>query len=496
MRRLSPAVWLTLAGIAVATALLDWWMPLTGDDLEFQQFLLADDPRGPVRHAIAFVIASLMSCTGRLFDFAGPIMVWALPQWLTSAITGVMGAVYFYAVLRAARVPRHRPATALLTIVATLIVTPWWDSLWLRTCQYNYVWGAAFCLLFITSFISRPGRREPTLRTLALTLLAFLAGATHEQTGVAMTVTLAGFALWRGSWRGWTRTQWCMAVALGVGTLITISAPSIWHRAATESYHFPVVTLLVTTLPLFSVTVAAIAVCLCFAGSRRRVAAALGREGLFILIAACVAAVIAVASGVPGRTGLFPEACAVALIAKIAVAVTHPARRPVSAGVCLLCMAVIAVHYSVTVRAQRVAFEEHTRMERLYSASAYGVIHMDYTGRYDFSPLTLLRVKGVPDEDDANQRQRLRRFMRKDGRPLVILPEALQAATPLTGPVSAADVTIYPARPNMQTGRDSLMVQLRGSASPRIVTVTVTTPGDTLWVAHPWVLDPGDLPLF
>ncbi|MCM1337835.1 MAG: DUF6056 family protein [Candidatus Amulumruptor caecigallinarius] len=498
MRRLSPAVWLTLAGIAVATALLDWWMPLTGDDLAFQTFLEADDPRGSVRHAIAFIIASLLDCTGRFFDFAGPIAVWALPQWLTSAITGVMGALYFYAVILAAREQRSRPAAALLTILVTLLITPWWDSMWLRTCQYNYVWGTAFALLFSVLFFRRRRSDDRPAAIAGLILLGFLAGATHEQTGVALSASLLIFGVQGGNWRRWTRGQWCIAGALAFGTLITIAAPAIWRRAATESYHFPLGYLVITTLPLYTLVVAGLAVSLCFRRGRQRLRAILGRDGAFLLVASAIAALIALVSGIPGRTGLFAEACAVVIVSRIAVAHFKPMRPIPSAVVCVACMGLIAIHYSAAIRGQRMALREHLVLEELYAESPDGIVYMDYTGRYDFPPAALLRIKGVPDDDDLWSRRKLMLYWRTDNRPLRILPTGLRGRMLLTGErdsVSMADVTVYNYAPATQAViPDTLPVQLRESASPRVVTAAVTAAGERIWFAVPLVVDPGDIP--
>ena len=93
--------------IALATALLDYFTPLMGDDMAKWTAMGADRTESfPERQAISFIGAQYFGCNGRVFDAFGPLIVNLLPPVLASALMGLMTGLFFYVMCLAADVFR------------------------------------------------------------------------------------------------------------------------------------------------------------------------------------------------------------------------------------------------------------------------------------------------------------------------------------------------------------------------------------------------------
>lgn len=431
--------------MAIGAGVLDYFRPVFGDDLSFWAFLGRENYVVPNRRTISFILAHIEGCNGRLFDYMGPIVVDLLPRWLQAVLMGGMTGLFFFAMLLSTR---HRGSAAVLFLAIILAVMPWWDGMLMHVCQFNYPWGTTFCLLFLWFFFH--GKERYGRWTLAgITLLALFAGATHEQTGVAMSAAMLLYAAIGKRYKQFTKPQRWLMAGLLFGAFLTVAAPAIWHRAAQDSFHWPGWKLAITTLPIYMILLVVMAI--------RNKRLKFSPEDRTMFIAASVAAVIAIASGIPGRTGWFSEAISLVLLARMVPARHWVAGLEACSTVLAICF--IAAHYAVAIKYQARAYDEHLEMQRQFIESEDGVVYMDYQQRYDVPWITLYRVRGVyPPYDTWSATVLSRTYADGIKRPLV-LPAAFKGLE-ITDSLTIGDVTIYkPQAPNVLVTQDSTLVQ-------------------------------------
>lgn len=493
---MTPAVIIALVVISVGSGLLDFFLPAMGDDLMFWSHLGLDNYTAPDRKTLSFIAAHISGCNGRVFDYMGPVIINLLPRALASTVMGVMAGMFFYSILFAARVPRRgHVAFSMALLSITLAVMPWWDSLFLRVCQFNYSWGTTFCLLFTGLFFSdRSLKMAGKTTLLSLCLLGVCAGAAHEQTGVAMSATYILWGLHGRRYRRLSMRRKMMIAGLFFGTFLTIAAPSIWHRAAAGTVRQNLLPLLTTTLPVYLLLLMLIGMLAMTRAGRKYLGRMAATDWTVYVIAGFFAGIIAVAGGIPGRTGFFAEACAIVALAQMALTCRNTISRVAGGVIAAVCMAAISLHFAVSVRWQRQMGQEYDDVRIAYTSSADGIVYYDFSNRYDASPLTLYRVKGVADADDFWNLHALREAYRTDGLLPVVLPTSLSGITDsLTDSVTDGSTTVYSFRPaGIVMTLDSIELQCHPGPAPRVISHTQLADGRDIWIATPRVRDPGD----
>lgn len=492
------AIVATLTVIAVGAGLLDFYMPMTGDDLKFWSFLGLEDFTAPNRRTISFILAHIFGCNGRLFDYMGPIVTNLLPHGVTSVLMGAMGGLFFYSVLAAARVPaRGRTAFAMILMAVVMAVMPWWDSMFMRVCQFNYSWATTFCLLFFCFFFGAGGSEDSRTKRIGLFLISFFAGASHEQAAVAMCGAMGFWLIYNRNYKSLSPRRKVMLIGLAAGSLLPVGAPSIWHRAATENAHPDVAYIMIIALPALLLLLAVIAAISCSGKGRCYLRRALTADCLVMLLAALIAGAIALWSGIPGRTGFLSEALALVVFARMTMSLDWHIGTKSAWAVSVLAFAFIAVHLGVSVCAQRKLCREHDEVVELYRNSPDGIVYYDFTGRRDVSPLTLFRVKGVPDADDYWSLYVLADTYGSSEHQPVVLPAAFEGRLgQLQDSISIGQTTVYSSKPaDVVVTIDDVVLQHYPGPAPRAVTRATMADGREIWIATPRVRDPGDYSL-
>lgn len=381
--------------ISVATGILDYFTPLMGDDMGKWIAMGADNEESfPGRQAISFLGAQYFGCNGRVFDAFGPLIVNLLPRVLASAVIGFMTGLFFYAMCLAADVFKPGKTTFACGFVAiSMFALPWWDSMFMRVCHFNYIWASAFAILFIHEWFKE---RHPDRASLfMLFLLGCLSGCFHEQIGVAMTAYFGLYVILKRC-RDW---HWVPFLGLCFGTLITIASPAIWNRNSGFITDSSRIEMLWTTLPLV-VVLAVITGIIYLSGSKHKPIVKSEPFKAYFYIAV-FSSVIALYSSIPGRTGWLAESCSLIALSMLCLGVRYKLNRRVSHALIILCYLCLLVHFSVSIYWQRKMFMEYDKAIDLYEGSDSGIVKMDYTNRLEVSPLTLYRVKGLPDGDDT-----------------------------------------------------------------------------------------------
>lgn len=492
-----PLVVLALLIIGLGSGLIDYFLPAMGDDLVFWQHLGLHDYTAPSRSTVSFIGAHIVGCNGRLFDIFGPVVTNLLPKAIASVLMGAMAMLFYISVLYAARVPRERhTAFALGLIAVTTAVMPWWDSMFLRVCQFNYQWGTTFCLLFIALFFDADKGRERPWRNVLYWMLGALAGASHEQTAVALC---GGFGLWLlfGHWRDLTpRRKWMLA-GLIVGALLPLCVPALYKRLGEERVGQTPGLLVLTTIPALLALYAVCAVCLARRRSRREILRLAGGEWGMLVLTATIAAAIGIASGIPGRTGFYSEACAIVAFARLALLLRVRVHPLVAGAVSAASLLLLIAHFAVSVATQRVMGREFAEVLAAYQKSADGIVYYDYHGRYDVSPLTLNRVKGVGDADDLWNIYAIQLAYGSPAKKYIVVPTGLRGRIEgMADSVSSAGTTVYRRQPSHAVlTADSLPLQYYPGPRARMLTRTHLRDGSEIWIATPRVRDPGDYAL-
>lgn len=503
-------VWFTLLFIAVCSAILDYYLPAMGDDLGFWRTLGLENYTCPDKSTILFIGRHILACNGRIFDYMGPVVINLLPRAGAAAVMGAMMGLYFYSLVLSLKVPKQGGHLAFtLGILAVAVVAmPWWDSMWLRVCQFNYAWATTFCLLFIYLFFRQEGSTRGNATASAsvenqgptaaghpsgwmlclLFILGVCAGGTHEQTGVAMSGAFILWGLWRKQYKRLSHKQITMSAGLFFGTLLPLVTPAFWRRLGSETISDDPIHLIETTFPIFVVLVI-ILVCLTISyRGRQYLRRAIDNENAILIMAATAAAAIGMWSGVPGRTGWFVESASLVVLGRMALAANFTTNKVVATPAGCLAILFIVVHYTMTIPSQLRAFDEYMQVKELYAASSDGVIYYDYTPRYDFPFMTLNRVKGVPDADDGWLRQMIAEAYGSKEQPLVVVPTAFRGHLPLTvDSLTIGNTTAYRNYPPaVEIMRDSVPLQ-QWHGIQRVV-----EPLPEGWLATELVIDPGD----
>lgn len=495
-KRITPnlAVAAAILIIMIGSGLLDYYSPVVGDDLMFWNNLGLYEYEFPNRSTVSFILGHYFGCNGRFFDIMGPIVTNMLPRWMSSIIMGAMSGLFFFSVLFVSKVPRNRYITFSLVLLAiTLAVMPWWDTL-LRVCHFNYTWSATFCLLTIGFFFRDTSMSPNKIQICALFLLGVFAGSSHEQTGIAMCSAFFIWYLVAGRFRTLSLHRKALLIGILVGTIFSISSPSLWTRVSSNNSQVPWDLLVFTTLPIL-VLLLLVCIGLFFFHEGRRCIKCLidGRWGV-LTVCAVVSGIIALASGINGRTGFLPESCSLCALAIMALHVHIQINRPVAVVTSILAMSWIIIHFTISVLEQQKLGIEFKEMLDAYITSPDGIIYFDFSKRYDGSPMTLNRVKGVPDADDLWLLHTIGKTYGSPYKAPVIIPLYFKdRLETMTDSVTNGEVTVYAAKPTRCIiTEDSVMLQNYPGPMPRVVTATHMSNGKEIWVATPRVRDPGD----
>lgn len=480
---------------AIGSGVIDYYTPMMGDDLKFWRILGQENYNLPNRQTLWFFAAHINCCNGRLLDALGPIIINLLPKGMASIVMGCMTGLFFVSVLLCSGISARRDSSAAITLIAvTLAITPWWDYMLIRVCQFNYLWGSTFCLLFIYLFYMNNSNNDSKSKLVGIAVLGILAGSAHEQTGVAMCASFGLWALYHRNYRNLSKRQRYMLTGLAIGTLITFASPGIWNRAGGESVKEEFFNLIVYTLPVYTLFLAVILSCLLSKRGRQFLRKCASSEWLTYTLAGGVAAMIAIISGIPGRTGLFSEICALVALSKMALVWNPRINKATSAVTAIIGSLFIISHYYIAAQTQHKLYRQYNDVIEAYKSSSDGIVFYDTTGRLDVPWLTLYRVKGAPDADDAFLLDCLRASYKPNGNIPVILPDGLtNFRQELTDSIVYHNITIYSTSPtHVVETVDNLNLQYYPGESARYVTHTTIDDGREVWIATPRIRDPGD----
>lgn len=474
--------------VAAGSFALDFFTPAMGDDLSKWANLGLDEYTHPDHATLKFIKGQYFGCNGRLLDALGPAFINLLPRFVASLVMAFMAAFYFKMIAVCSDTWRRGRVTATwLVTLATLAAMPWWDYMLLRVCQFNYLWATVFCLLFIHTYYYDSGKK-----ILWLLFTGFMAGACHEQSGVAMGAVFAVVAV--KEWRNHTldgRRLWLLA-ALFAGALFTVASPAIHHRAEEQATDATFIHQLVVTLPLLLLLLAIIVVaCISRAGRSRLRSLATTPWAVYVAVAVA-GGLISVYSTIPGRTGWLSESMALVAIVLLIPGRDRMLTRRVAVAASTAMAIVVAAHYAVAASWQQRMGREYDEVVELFKVSPTGTVYCDITLDNSVPVIALNRVKGVPDADDMYLHLVISQAYGADKR-LVVVPTAFAGGLPAgTDSIACGRYTLYRHRPATTAYTDCTHSLIEVTGDGRVLTTFVDNDSTTLHLASPLVIDPGD----
>ena len=460
----------TAAVIGCFTAWVCLFTPYSGDDWVYCDAAAGRNLFGWIANGFGHWLTT----NGRLANIGfTPLLI--APKWLLAAVCGFFAALMYAEAARAAKVLRLCGGFAVLTALLA-VALPWWDSMWMFDCQFNYVFAAALCLWAVRMMWHAP--QKAVWRWLAAAG-CFAAGMMHEAASLPLCVAGAVYL-----WAGGRRPDKLLAAAFAIGTAVVTFSPGIWMRAAGEhEADAPLLILLIES----DLAAALVAGGLLVAAVAKR--AALRRflatsTGLFA-VAAVVSMAISLASGIVGRSGWFAEVYAFIVI----IALINKQLERIPAAVSAVIVLAALTPQAAVMAYQPKAAAEYERYEQAYAQSPDGVVFIDYTRDGEWPALALNRNRGVLDPDDRYLHQTLARHYGADKPLPVVLPTEAQGVS--TDSILRCGDIITTALPSDAITRaDGLRLCRR--AGRELVIQPYCRAGLQLYHLSPRQLDPGD----
>ncbi|MGN0209537.1 MAG: DUF6056 family protein [Muribaculaceae bacterium] len=375
-----------IAAIAIivgcCTAWVAFFTPFSGDDWVYFDAASNRNFFGWLTNGFGHWLTT----NGRLANIGfTPLLL--LPKCLLALICGAFASLLYYEAARACNAASHLGGFAAIFCLLSLAL-PWWDSMWMFDCQFNYVFAAGMCLWAMRMIFNQP--KSNGLRLLAA-VGCFAAGMMHEAASLPLCIGIMVYLL-----AGGKRPSWLLAAAFALGTAAVTFSPGIWMRATSGHTPDDSVWMLLIKSDLAAAIVAIgllVGVTVRYFALRRFLATSYG----IFAIAAVVSMCISLASGIVGRSGWFAEIYAfIVILAICSQWLTH-----IPAIVSWLVITISILPLATAMIFQPTAAREYQEYEQAYAQSHDGVVFIDYTHDDEWPTLALNRIRGVLDPDDC-----------------------------------------------------------------------------------------------
>ena len=398
--RLTAALCIALG---VTAFFIQLFTPYAGDDLAYlSTFNGAHATYDSLWQYPRAVASHWLHSNGRSANYLLVLLTTVCNRGFVALMCGAMtGAMYWFAARLSCRRSDNPLITALLR-AAWALGLPWWDSMMLFACQFNYVWATAMSLAAAWMILYR----QPRSRTGMLIACIFCAtaGAMHEAASAPLLAGLVSYAMLNRDVRcGANRQQRLLLASFAVGVAEVMLSPGIWMRLGSASAQADdaLLPLLLKSAPLGLALIACIAAMACTRRGRAALAADAHTPIVVWIIAAVGSTAFCAVSGVVGRSGWWAETYTLMAATLWLSQVISPKPRTwhyvAAAGIALVLLA----REAGLVMLQHSIYKEQQQFEDLYRTSPDGVVFLDATPD-DAQPWwTLNRLRGVPDADDA-----------------------------------------------------------------------------------------------
>lgn len=488
-RSYSRLAWLLVAFIAIFFMLYNAHLPYTADDLFYYAGFQAKYGRWSLYPR--YVYDTVMFLNGRIANW-GAVPLFALqPDWMVWVENGLMVAAFLALVFKASLMGRDSLTARIGFIFLFIFTYPWWDSMMMLVCQFNYTWAMVPGLALVLWLLDGIPRRMGW----AACLLAAVAGLMHEAFSLPLLCGIAVYLILSGRLRSLSRTEKAVLVTFALATAFVCLCPGILRRflrsSAGESE--PLLRIILTN-DFYAVGLLIFSVVMLWARPRL-FRSAIKTPWVIFAVAAMVSAVLSVSAGWIGRSGWFAQTFA--LIAFFRWGMMHGVRIPRLAGGVFAAIAsgLVIIHlcgvmcYQVKVGAERqAAFDA-------YRANPAEPVYMDWTPQADVPWYFSDKVIGMVDYDEGYDLATIRDILGDSIHEFTVLPAALRDidASGITAVTRVQGGFLTPAPPVSYQDEDRTITLIRGR---QYMVVPFVKEGRSLWYVTPRILDPDDRDIY
>lgn len=390
--------------ITVCSFFIYLFSPYLGDDLVYKSVFNGASPNYDswLKYP-RWVARHWFNSNGRLPNFIMPLL-FTLPKFIVAALCSMALWLMYRLSVSAAR-----GSSAMLLVGCIFFLLPWWDSFFLFACQTNYVWASAGILAVYLLLFGQ--HRCPLWLG---TIICFIGGTMHEAASASFISGLIVYAIVGN--RGFERYQKIILIAFCLGAAFTIFSPGIISRAARNSIPDDPWYLILLKSDFIALGLwVAILVCGLIPKLRGPIVSVLRSPLCVLAVGALAGSFISAASGIVGRSGWFAELFALIVIARIVKIECRWFSWTLLAIITLVMAGCIVWQFKV--------WQDFKKFETDFSQSCDGVVYMDVIRDNEIPVwLTLNRLRGIPDPDDAYLLYSLSKYYRTDGSVPKIIP--------------------------------------------------------------------------
>lgn len=252
-----------------------------------------------------------IQANARFFNLILPALL-ACNKFVLAALSAAMTALMLIFGLKLCGKTAGNSVFSVFFIVAMAWVLPWWDSMTIFTCQENYIWASAIILLSLFLIYNPPRKAIHYILAFGVCLIG---GATHEGGTLPLVCGISAYAIIA---RPHPDSRWLLIGAFLLGTLFVSLSPGIIARAQMPRLaDDPIVPLALKTVPVVIVMIAMIFAMLITQKWHHSVILLLRSPYVVLIVAAVVSSIIALSSGIVGRSGWFAEIYALIVMTRL-----------------------------------------------------------------------------------------------------------------------------------------------------------------------------------
>ncbi len=394
--KFSPPAWLIII-ISLCSFVQFLNSPFSGDDWGYLGVWAGENARcTDLFSYIKWGGWHWLSINGRAANIVMTVFL-SMNKIVLSAACTLMIALMFSMPLKLAKVERRQTLSVVL-IAAMAFVLPWWDSMHIFDCQFNYIWTSSLATLAVYIILNVGDLTKWQL--MALSALCLLSGMMHESATMPLCVGLFAH-IYVNKWRpiGAQRT---LLIAFAIGSALATFAPGIISRlgSGVPADDTPL-WLVLKSDAVVALLLVFCALCSLSSKGRGAVGKMIHSPLLIFAIAATVSMCVGVASGVVGRSGWFAELYEmIVIVGWLAMSEIRLPRMGKVAVSTVFALTIVA-HYAFVAYWQVGLGKQHERFEELYKRSDDGIVFMDYMRDNEIPWYDLNRLRGIPDNDDV-----------------------------------------------------------------------------------------------
>lgn len=419
--------------IGIAYAIIYWFMPYSGDDLEnliiFTGWCEGNGPHDLSYYPYYGIARHWKWINGRISDMLNPFMPLMIPHRVNAILNSVSITAMLAFAMKLCRFPNQAVTGKIVLISIIIFAFPWWDSFQVFDVVYNYVFSSALCLWFLTHFLNRSDQYTPKNRFIQLLwcLLFFIAGGMHEACGVPISCGLIAYFVMSKGFASLSRYKKYITWSFFAGTLFCFASRGIWDRLnRMQEPNDPIGWLILKSDTIVLILLVAVLIALCFKSSRHRLIKLSHTEWIIFFIAAIASLCFSAVSGIVGRSGWFANLFALIAIFRWVNSYKFSISQFTAIGVSTILSVTLIAHFIEFARYQVILGKEHDEMLALFNASPDGTIYMDATFETDIPWWILNKTRGVPDADDIHLIYWINYYHGRGGKTLAILPKSVK----------------------------------------------------------------------